>query len=98
VTSIRIRFHEFALDEVSAAERYYSSRSVSLGLEFIDALDHALARLRAFPESGAPHLRGTRRLLLERFPFAVIYTLEENHVVIVAVAHQRRKPGYWRRR
>jgi plasmid stabilization system protein ParE len=98
VTSVRIRFHELALAEASTAERYYSSRSVSLGLEFIDSLDHALARLRAFPESGAPHMLGTRRLLLERFPFAVIYSLEETDIVIVAVAHQRRKPGYWRSR
>ena len=98
MTTSPIRFFELALEEVSEAERYYSSRSLLLGSEFVDALDHAVARIRAFPESGGPHVGGTRRLLLDRFPFSVIYEVTEGEIVIVAVAHQRRKPGYWRNR
>jgi plasmid stabilization system protein ParE len=95
---IAIRFLDDAETEASDAERYYSSISPILGLDFVDVLDSALARLRAFPEIGAPHLEGTRRLPLDRFPLNLVYTLAERELVIVAVAHQRRLPGYWSNR
>ena len=98
MASFQIQFHEAARDDISDAERHYSSRSLALGRDFIDAIDHAIARLRAFPESGSRHSDGSRRLILERFPFNVMYTFENTEIVIVAVAHQRRKPGYWRQR
>lgn len=59
------------------------------------------ASLRAVeaPAVGAPYVAGTRRLLARRFPYAVVYRVRGEQVVeIVAVAHYRRRPGYWRRR
>jgi len=54
----------------------------------------------ATPELGAPYVEGEgiRRVLLQRFPFAVVYQVEPELILIVAVAHQRRRPGYWRDR
>jgi plasmid stabilization system protein ParE len=60
------------------------------------AVDHVLEH----PYSGAPGEAGTRRKLLQRFPYSLIYLMEgeDEHIFIVAVMHQRRKPGYWRDR
>lgn len=57
-----------------------------------------LELLAAHPALGAEHLHGTRRLLLRRFPFDVVYIIENEKLVLVALAHHRRKPGYWQDR
>jgi hypothetical protein len=58
------------------------------------------SRTGSWPRSigRSSYLRGTRRLLLQRFPFSIIYRVESTWVLVVAIAHQRRRPGYWRRR
>lgn len=58
------------------------------------------ARAEAFnaPGMGATYEFGTRRIVLPRFPYSVVYEVHADHIVIVAVAHQRRRPGYWRDR
>lgn len=76
---------------VSAREEEPSSRH-----EALDELDSALERITAEPERWPQHLAGTRRLILDRFPYLVIYQVGESSIRIVAIAHARRRPGYWR--
>jgi plasmid stabilization system protein ParE len=79
------------------AERY--DREVpGLGEEFIAEVEHAVMRIAAFPEHGSPYLAGTRRVVLGRFPYSVVYESHPDGLLIVAVAHQSRRPGYWRHR
>jgi plasmid stabilization system protein ParE len=47
---------------------------------------------------GAPYLENCRRILLHRFPFFIVYRFRQARIEIVAVAHARRRPGYWRER
>jgi hypothetical protein len=63
--------------------------------EEIDAAESAIVRL---PEAWPPFDLGTRRYLLRRFPFSVVYRVEPQRVLIVAVAHAHRRPGYWKSR
>jgi plasmid stabilization system protein ParE len=77
---------------------YYEDRQAGLGWEFVADLEDCIDAAREFPDSGAPWLTGTRRLLFRRFPFALVYLHEESGIDIVAVAHQRREPSYWRDR
>jgi len=93
--STQVRFLDAALTDVSDAERYYSSQSPALGVEFIDAIEHAISRVRTFPDSGAGYLAGTRRIVLDRFPFSVVYLPGDSEIVVLAIAHQRRAPAYW---
>ena len=60
-----------------------------------DAAESAIAKL---PEAWPRYEQGTRRYLLRRFPFSVVYRVESRRVLIVAVAHGSRRPGYWKSR
>lgn len=92
------RFIRPARDEmVLAAERYEGER-IGLGADFLDEVQHVIDAARDYPESGTPLMRGTRRLLLRRFPYSVVFRDEPESILIVAVAHHRRRSGYWSRR
>ncbi|TME75332.1 MAG: type II toxin-antitoxin system RelE/ParE family toxin, partial [Chloroflexi bacterium] len=61
-------------------------------------VDLVVRRVVETPERYAAHLKGTRRALFPRYPFSLIYRVSPEVIEIVAVAHQRRRPGYWRSR
>jgi len=87
-----------AREEFIAAASYYEAASPGLGTEFIEDVERAVSRLSTFPQHGSPYVAGTRRLVLRRFPFDVVYLESPEGIAIVAVAHQRRRPFYWRDR
>jgi len=64
---------------------------------FLDAVDHAVEAIIAAPHRWPSHRTGTRRYVLPEFPYSVVY-LVEDVISIVAVAHDKRRPGYWRER
>src|SRR5437867_7157232 len=90
--------HEAAFAEAQAAYDWYAARNPAAAEGFIEELDHAMEQIGTFPDAGASHVSGTRRYVMRRFPFTVIYREQERAIEIVAVAHGRRKPGYWRER
>ena len=90
-----ILFHELAQVELNNAAEEYESHHTLLGREFVATVERGLERLSAFPESGTPYVAGTRRLVLGRFPYSVVYFRENDSIIIVAIAHHRRMPGYW---
>jgi plasmid stabilization system protein ParE len=61
-------------------------------------MDRAVQAISLSPERGPQVEEHTRRYLLRRFPYAVIYRAQAERVLVVAVAHMRRRPGYWRGR
>jgi toxin ParE1/3/4 len=93
-----VEFHPLAADEAEAAERWYRERNEITSARFQRELDRAIDLISERPEAGSPYLSHTRRILLRRFPFFVVYRLRSDNVQIVAVAHARRRPGYWRAR
>jgi plasmid stabilization system protein ParE len=93
-----VSFHPEAQSEFNAAAQYYESQAENLGLDFIDAVEATYQRLRTFPESGRPFGSRLRRILVPGFPYGLIYRPEPDRILIVAVAHVRRRPGYWRAR
>ena len=82
---------------MTEAAVFYESRSDGLGNDFLD-VQQAVDRLSDYPNSGEPIDSGLKRTLLHRFPFSLIYVVEQTGIVIVAVAHYGRAPGYWRSR
>jgi plasmid stabilization system protein ParE len=80
------------------ASVFYEAATSGLGTRFLDEIQRIVNILRDHPELGQPVGRGLRRALLHRFPFSLIYSVEIDAILIVAVAHQRRQPGYWRNR
>lgn len=91
-------FHPAAEQEVVEAAEWYEHARDRLGDGFMDAVIEAADRAAAFPERGSSHRAGTRRIVLDRFPYDVVYMVRPQRVVIVAVAHHSRRPGYWRKR
>ncbi|HQY07602.1 MAG TPA: type II toxin-antitoxin system RelE/ParE family toxin [Burkholderiaceae bacterium] len=92
------RFLPPAEAELLEAISYYSAIRADLGVRFEQAVSHAVRAAVAHPERGAPRSRSTRRWLVTGFPFGVIYRARPEEVVIVAVAHERKRPEYWVRR
>jgi toxin ParE1/3/4 len=87
-----------AREEFLDAADHYDAQAPGLGEEFIAEVEHAAERIAAFPEHGSSYLAGTRRVVLGRFPHSVVYQAGPEGVLIVAVAHHSRQPGYWRGR
>lgn len=93
-----VRFRPEAEADAAEAAAFYASRNPGLDEEFLAELQATLELAATAPELGTPHRMGTRRLILRRFPFSVVYRVEADFIWVVAVAHHRRRPGYWRRR
>lgn len=91
-----VEFHPLAADEAQAAERWYREQSETASARFQREFDRAVDLISERPNAGSPYLGSTRRVLLRRFPFFVVYRVRGNELEIVAVAHARRRPGYWR--
>jgi toxin ParE1/3/4 len=91
-------FHPQAAEELEAAFDWYAERSRAAAVAFVDEVDDALQKIAAEPDRWPQHTHGTRRYLLRRFPFLVIYRVVDKRVQIIAIAHARRRPGYWRSR
>ena len=95
---IGYRFLLPAEEEMTEASLFYEAATSGLGAGFLDEVGRVINILREYPELGHPVGRELRRALLHRFPFSLIYSVEVDAILIVAVAHQRRRPDYWRNR
>ncbi len=93
-----IEFHPEAEEEFIEAAQYYEARVSGLGSRFIDELEALVALLTERPAIGEQIDGKFRRTVFQKFPFSLIYAVEGARIWIVAVAHQRRLPGYWRDR
>jgi plasmid stabilization system protein ParE len=95
----RITFHEEADSEVYEAALYYEHRAPNLGLAFLDEIEKASRRILANPMAYQPVGDAVRQAPVARFPYSVLYALEpDDRVRVIAVAQQKRRPGYWRKR
>jgi toxin ParE1/3/4 len=90
--------HAEARLELIAARDYYDERREGYGPLFIDAVERELKLLLEFPRIGKPLILGARRRTLRDWPYAIIYQPILGGIYVVAIAHHRRRPGYWRRR
>ncbi len=93
-----VEFDPRAIEEAHAARRFYARASAALAARFMAALDAAVARVEQSPQGCPPHLHGTRVCLLRRFPFSLVFVEQPTRSLVIAVAHHKRRPGYWRRR
>jgi hypothetical protein len=95
---MRFEFHLEALAEYEDAARYYSECQMGLEIRFIAAVEYAIQQILDAPESWSILEEDVRWHLTRVFPYAVLYTIEEDYVLIIAVMHCHRESGYWRNR
>ncbi|HEX5645389.1 MAG TPA: type II toxin-antitoxin system RelE/ParE family toxin [Nitrospira sp.] len=88
-------FHEAASAEVNEAAKYYEERVPGLGLLFLAAVEEAAEKVLANPEAFQLVGEEIRHKLIRRFPYSLLYVIEPDRIRVIAVAHQKRRPGYW---
>jgi len=93
-----VRFHPAAVEEATEARRWYFERSRGAAIAFDEALALAVQQLVDHPNRWAKHLHGTRHVILQKFPYVIVYRVLDSAIEIVAVAHEKRRPGYWKSR
>ena len=93
-----ITFHPDAAAEITDAAEYYESRSVGLGSELLGEVEQSLERLSENPGAWQLIGRRARRKPLWRFPYNLVYAIYPDRIRVVAFAHQKRRPFYWRNR
>ncbi|GMR23977.1 MAG: hypothetical protein BMS9Abin37_2460 [Acidobacteriota bacterium] len=89
-----------ARDELNEAASWYEARSEGLGSELLDEVEEVLQRIGALPDSfprllDVPDDLEIRRALLPRFPYALVFVSTAVDIQVIAVAHTKRRPGYW---
>lgn len=87
-----------AQKEMDDAFDFYEDQIPGLGDEFINDILQTLKRIKLNPTAWAPFSKRTRRCLANKFPYGIIYQIREDELLIVAIAHLHRKPGYWQER
>ena len=91
--------HPEAEADIEDAAAFYSQRSgPQLAQAFLGEFEQAMQLLVAHPLLGSIWRQSKRRLVMKHFPFSVIYTVAGTELRVLAVAHQSRRPGYWRKR
>lgn len=91
-------FHPEALDEFEQAAKYYAECQTGLDLRFIACIETALRQISGEPTRFRLFEEDVRRCLVRVFPYAVLFTVEDDEILILAVMHSSRAPGYWRHR
>jgi plasmid stabilization system protein ParE len=94
----RIEIHPAALDELKSTVEWYLERSEPAADEVVAEVDRAVALVIESPRRWPIGEDNTRRFVLQRFPFAIIYRERDSAVQILAFAHGHRRPGYWKER
>jgi toxin ParE1/3/4 len=97
VSPLPYRFHPAAEAEFYAAIDWYAARDTNAAADFAALVRHAVQLIVELPQAWPtwPGRDGLRVRVLRRFPFSIIYSVESETMVVVAVAHHRRRPGYW---
>lgn len=81
--------------ELDQAVEWYDAQSPGLGARFLSEVTHAMGLIQRFPTAWHPLSANTRRCRLKRFPYGVIYAIDGDRILVIALAHLHRKPTYW---
>ena len=91
-------FHAMAEQELNEASGYFSEVRAALGHGFLDEVQRSLDQIIQYPEAAPLVNQLVRRKLLWRFPHSIMYSVTPESIRILAIAHQKRRPLYWRGR
>ncbi len=92
---MRVIFTRIATQELEDAIRFYDFESAGLGQRFKEEVRKAAVRIAEYPQAWSIERGEVRKCLLHTFPYKLLYSVEEDHILVLAVAHQHRKPDYW---
>ena len=92
---MKVIFTRLAERELEDSVRYYELEYSGLGKKFKDEVRKAVKRIVDYPVAWSIERGEVRKYLLHKFPYKILYSIESDHILVIAVAHQHRKPDYW---
>jgi len=95
---MKFYFHPDAKEEFDGAVEFYENNQSGLDLEFAEEIYATIARIVKYPDAWSTLSKNSRRCIVSRFPYGLIYQIKSHTLRIIAVAHLHRRPGYWKER
>jgi plasmid stabilization system protein ParE len=92
---MKIEFLKAAQTELDQAFEWYETQQKDLGVQFLNEFDAAIRRIISYPESYILIEKNVRRCLIKCFPYGILYGIDADKIVVIALAHLHRKPDYW---
>ena len=92
---MKVLFSVFAKQELDDAVHYLDMEFEGLGESFKQQVKLAAERIKRHPVAWSVERGDVRKCLLHKFPYKILYSVENDHIFIIAVAHQHRQPDYW---
>lgn len=92
---MKMIFNELARDELKDAIDFYNLELPGLGNIFKKEIKKSIHRIVEYPSAWPSITEDIRKYVLHKFPFKILYSIEKNHIYIIAIAHQHRRPDYW---
>ena len=92
---MNVIFTELAAKELMDAQSLYEMEIQGLGKAFLTEIKKAIDRISRFPEAWPVLTTEIRKCVVRKFPYNLVYSIEKDFILILAVAHQHRKPFYW---
>lgn len=81
--------------EFDEAQVFYEMEQSGLGARFEDEIRHSLLRIRQYPQAWPSEHKEIRRYIVHKFPYKILYSIQDDKIVVLAFAHLHRKPDYW---
>ncbi len=91
-------FHPEALTEYAQAVQYYLEQNNKTAQVFIEAIEETIYRIRETPTRYPTVDEEIRRCMTKKFPYGILYSIKQDSILILAIMHCSRKPGYWKNR
>lgn len=92
---MKIEILEIARLEFEEAKEFYEIEQSGLGARFEDEIRNSLLRIQQYPQAWQSERREIRRYILHKFPYKILYSIQDDKIVVLAFAHLHRKPDYW---
>jgi hypothetical protein len=91
----RLVFHPALSSEIKASYDWYEDKANGLGDDFLSELELGFQAVIEYPDTWPLFTKRVRRFILSRFPYSILYQIAPDMILVVAVMHNSRKPGYW---
>ncbi|MGA1842685.1 MAG: type II toxin-antitoxin system RelE/ParE family toxin [bacterium] len=92
---MKIKIAKIAQQEFNEAKQFYEIEQAGLGSRFEKDIKNAILRIKQFPSVWPIERKEVCRYIVHRFPYKILYSVQQDTIIILALAHQHRKPDYW---
>jgi plasmid stabilization system protein ParE len=92
---MKLEILEIARREYDEAKEFYEAEQPGLGAKFKEQIRHSLLRIQQYPQAWPPERKEIRRYIVHKFPYKILYSIQDDKIVILAFAHLHRQPDYW---